>query len=112
MFRRISGSNAELYDETLMYTVAVMAALTYPSQCLPDELLEAKIRVKFPLIIEIFESFVFFQVANSLALKLFEPNFASFRDVWLGQFRTAKCGSNILKVDSYSLEKNSYFLYN
>jgi hypothetical protein len=29
-----------------MYTVAVMAALTYPSQCLPDELLEAKIKVK------------------------------------------------------------------
>lgn len=28
-----------------MYTVATMAALTYPSQCLPDELLEAKIKV-------------------------------------------------------------------
>lgn len=28
-----------------MYTVAAMAALTYPSQCLPDELLEAKIKV-------------------------------------------------------------------
>ncbi len=36
----------EIYNETLMYTVAVMAALTYPSQCLPDELLEAKIKVK------------------------------------------------------------------
>jgi hypothetical protein len=41
-----SGSNMEIYNETLMYTVAVMAALTYPSQCLPDELLEAKIKVK------------------------------------------------------------------
>jgi hypothetical protein len=30
-----------------MYTVAVLAALTYPSQCLPDELLEAKIKVSF-----------------------------------------------------------------
>ncbi len=40
-------SNMELYNETLMYTVAVMAALTYPSQCLPDELLEAKIKVIF-----------------------------------------------------------------
>ncbi|CAF4391359.1 unnamed protein product, partial [Rotaria sordida] len=28
-----------------MYTVATMAALTYPSQCLPDALLEAKIKV-------------------------------------------------------------------
>ena len=35
----------EIYNETLMYTVAVMAALTYPSQCLPDDLLEAKIKV-------------------------------------------------------------------
>jgi hypothetical protein len=35
----------EIYNETLMYTVAVMAALTYPSQCLSDELLEAKIKV-------------------------------------------------------------------
>ncbi len=41
-----SDSNMEIYNETLMYTVAVMAALTYPSQCLPDELLEAKIKVK------------------------------------------------------------------
>ena len=40
-------SNTELYNETLMYTVAVMAALTYPSQCLPDELLAAKIKVIF-----------------------------------------------------------------
>jgi hypothetical protein len=40
-------SNMEIYQETVMYTVAVMAAFTYPSQCLPDELLEAKIRVKF-----------------------------------------------------------------
>ncbi len=38
-------SNTEIYNETLMYTVAAMAALTYPSQCLPDELLEAKIKV-------------------------------------------------------------------
>ena len=36
----------EIYNETVMYTVAVMAALTYPSQCLPDELLEAKIKVR------------------------------------------------------------------
>jgi hypothetical protein len=43
----------EIYNETLMYTVAVMAALTYPSQCLPDELLEAKIKVKKT---ELFES--------------------------------------------------------
>ena len=28
-----------------MYTVAVIAALTYPSQCLPAELLQAKINV-------------------------------------------------------------------
>jgi hypothetical protein len=35
----------EIYNETLMYTVAVMAAFTYPSQCLPDELLESKIKV-------------------------------------------------------------------
>ncbi len=48
-----SDSNMEIYNETLMYTVAVMAALTYPSQCLPDELLEAKIKVKKN---ELFES--------------------------------------------------------
>ncbi|CAF4876408.1 unnamed protein product [Rotaria sp. Silwood1] len=41
------NSNIEIYNETLMYTVATMAALTYPSQCLPDELLEAKIKVIF-----------------------------------------------------------------
>ncbi|CAF4354852.1 unnamed protein product, partial [Rotaria magnacalcarata] len=44
-----------------------MAALTYPSQCLPDELLEAKIKV-----------------ANSLALKLLDSNYSAFREVWLG----------------------------
>lgn len=66
-----------------MYTVAAMAAWTYPSQCLPDELLEAKINV-----------------ANSLALKLLEPNYSAFREVWLNQFRTVKCTSNILKVRS------------
>ena len=38
----------EIYNETLMYTVAVMAAWTYPSQCLPDELLQAKVKVKIP----------------------------------------------------------------
>ncbi|CAF4241147.1 unnamed protein product [Rotaria sp. Silwood2] len=75
------NSNIEIYNETLMYTVAVMAALTYPSQCLPDELLEAKIKV-----------------ANSLALKLLDPNYSAFREVWLGQFRTPKCSSNILKA--------------
>ena len=41
----ILGSNAEIHSETIMYTVATIAALTYPSQCLPDELLEAKIKV-------------------------------------------------------------------
>jgi len=45
-FLFFADSNMEIYNETLMYTVAVMAALTYPSQCLPDELLEAKIKVK------------------------------------------------------------------
>lgn len=46
-------SNIEIYNETLMYTVATMAALTYPSQCLPDELLEAKIKVIFFQILKI-----------------------------------------------------------
>ncbi|CAF4126396.1 unnamed protein product, partial [Adineta steineri] len=78
---RIENPNAEIYNETLMYTVATIAALTYPSQCLPDELLEAKIKV-----------------ANSLALKLLDSNYAAFRDVWLGQFYTPKCCSNILKA--------------
>ena len=41
----IVDSNIEIYNETVMYTVAVMAALTYPSQCLPEELLQAKIQV-------------------------------------------------------------------
>ncbi|CAM4943871.1 unnamed protein product [Rotaria socialis] len=75
------NSNIEIYNETLMYTIATMAALTYPSQCLPDELLEAKIKV-----------------ANSLALKLLDSNYSAFREVWLGQFRTPKCSSNILKA--------------
>ena len=39
-----------------MYTVAVMAALTYPSQCLPDELLQAKIKVERKFRINIFHS--------------------------------------------------------
>ncbi|CAM4934956.1 unnamed protein product [Rotaria socialis] len=73
------NSNIEIYNETLMYTIATMAALTYPSQCLPDELLEAKIKV-----------------ANSLTLKLLDSNYSAFREVWLGQFRTPKCSSNIL----------------
>ncbi|CAF3754069.1 unnamed protein product [Rotaria sp. Silwood1] len=75
------NSNIEIYNETLMYTVATMAALTYPSQCLPDELLEAKIKV-----------------ANSLALKLLDSNYTAFREVWLGQYHTPKCCSNILKA--------------
>ncbi|CAM2716339.1 unnamed protein product [Rotaria socialis] len=75
------NSNIEIYNETLMYTIATMAALTYPSQCLPDELLEAKIKV-----------------ANSLTLKLLDSNYSAFREVWLGQFRTPKCSSNILKA--------------
>ncbi|CAF4181575.1 unnamed protein product, partial [Rotaria sordida] len=37
-------------------------------------------------------------VANSLALKLLDPNYSAFREVWLGQFRTPKCSSNILKA--------------
>lgn len=85
----------EIYNETLMYTVAVMAAWTYPSQCLPDELLQAKV-----------------QVANSLACKLLDPNYTAFREVWFGQFRTPKCTSNILKVRidlTISIDENSFF---
>ncbi|CAF0994658.1 unnamed protein product [Rotaria sordida] len=44
------NSNIEIYNETLMYTVATMAALTYPSQCLPDALLEAKIKFSIKLL--------------------------------------------------------------
>ncbi|CAF0968765.1 unnamed protein product, partial [Didymodactylos carnosus] len=74
-------SQEELYNETRMYVIAVMAAFTYPSQCLPDDLLQPKIKV-----------------ANSLAIKLLEKNYAPFRDIWLAQFKTPKCGSNILKA--------------
>lgn len=42
-----SDSTIEIYTETMIYTVAVLAALTYPSQCLPDELLQAKINVRY-----------------------------------------------------------------
>lgn len=95
----IVGSNAEIHSETIMYTVATIAALTYPSQCLPDELLEAKIKVTMMIILQciVFISIVS-QVANSLALKLLDTNYVPFREAWLGQFHTPKCSSNILKV--------------
>lgn len=41
------------------------------------------------------------QVANSLALKMLDSNYTAFRDVWLGQFHTPKCASNILKVETH-----------
>ncbi|CAF1190432.1 unnamed protein product, partial [Didymodactylos carnosus] len=75
------ASQELLYSETRMYVIAIMAAFTYPSQCLPDDLLQPKIKV-----------------ANSLAMKLLETNYAVFRDVWIAQFKTPKCGSNILKA--------------
>ena len=103
----LSESTAEMFNETLMYTVAVLAALTYPSQCLPDELLQAKINVRTVSPSSSFFTLVFVQVANALAGKLLEPNFSAFRDVWLGQFRTPKCTSNILKVTFFSSQRKS-----
>jgi hypothetical protein len=105
----VSDSSTDMNNETMMYVVAVIAALTYPSQCLPGELLQAKLnvsirrrssctRIDHRSTFDV--SLVLFKVANALALKLLEPVYASFRDVWLGQFRTLKCTSNVLKVNS------------